>query len=143
MKSISPEDEKLLEKTFIDGNRFCQVIINLLSNAAKFSPQGSSVKVGINVLRHEPTDEQDDLADVIACIGLCPSFAHDKLRPHRTMLEVKITDCGAGIPEHLLDRLFCDFGNLEIHKKENPEGRGLGLSICKLIAEQMRGKIEV
>ena len=59
------------------------------------------------------------------------------------MFSIKITDSGAGIPENLIEKLFCDFGNLDVHKKENPEGRGLGLSICKMIVEQMDGKIKV
>ena len=48
---------------------------------------------------------------------------------------LSIQDFGIGIPADKLDNLFINFGNLEEHQKTNPQGRGLGLSICKLIVE--------
>ena len=57
--------------------------------------------------------------------------------------KVSIQDYGVGIPRDKINKLFIDFGNLEDHQEVNPNGRGLGLSICKLIVESMGGTVEV
>ena len=45
--------------------------------------------------------------------------------------ELAIQDFGCGITPEKLENLFVNFNNLEEHRKKNPTGRGLGLSICK------------
>lgn len=54
-----------------------------------------------------------------------------------------VQDFGCGIPEDKLDSIFINFGNLVEHQNANPTGRGLGLSICKSIVEQMGGSVNV
>jgi signal transduction histidine kinase len=54
-----------------------------------------------------------------------------------------VKEFGCGIPADKLDSLFINFGSLEEHRKVNPQGRGLGLSICKLIVERMGGSVGV
>jgi K+-sensing histidine kinase KdpD len=49
--------------------------------------------------------------------------------------ELGIQDFGCGITPEKLNTLFINFNNLEEHSKKNPNGRGLGLSICKVIVE--------
>jgi signal transduction histidine kinase len=56
---------------------------------------------------------------------------------------ITIQDFGCGISPGKLDSIFVNFGNLEEHRKANPAGRGLGLSICKSIVENMGGNIQV
>jgi len=57
--------------------------------------------------------------------------------------ELGIKDFGCGISPEKLDNLFINFNNLEEHRKTNPSCRGLGLSICKMIVEQMGGTVKV
>jgi signal transduction histidine kinase len=54
-----------------------------------------------------------------------------------------VQDFGCGIPSDKLDSLFINFGTLAEHQKNNPSGRGLGLSICKSIVEKMGGNVSV
>jgi len=56
---------------------------------------------------------------------------------------LEIRDQGCGIPNDRLDKLFINFSKLEENKEMNPQGRGLGLSICKLIVERMGGNLRV
>ena len=55
----------------------------------------------------------------------------------------EVKDEGDGIDEKNIPRLFVDFGKLEDEKQKNLEGTGLGLSICKMLVEQLNGKIKV
>jgi len=57
--------------------------------------------------------------------------------------ELQFQDFGCGISEEKLDNLFIDFGKLEEHNNINPTGRGLGLSICKQIINNMGGTVSV
>ncbi len=57
--------------------------------------------------------------------------------------ELAIEDFGCGIAPDKIGGLFINFNNLGEHRKTNPSGRGLGLSICKMIVEQMGGSVNV
>ena len=64
-------------------------------------------------------------------------------RTNYIKFELVVRDFGCGIqPQNLLS-LFSNFSSLEEHKDQNPQGRGLGLSICKSIVEQMGGSLRV
>lgn len=92
----------------IDSNRVAQVLMNMLSNAAKFTAQGNI------------------------------TFGYDMLGNNH--LHFYVRDTGKGISPANRERLFTRFDRLDI---KNIEGTGLGLSICKLLVEQMGGKIGV
>jgi signal transduction histidine kinase len=46
-------------------------------------------------------------------------------------LKISIQDFGMGMTQQKLNDLFIDFKQVDIQTKENPHGRGLGLSICR------------
>jgi signal transduction histidine kinase/CheY-like chemotaxis protein/HPt (histidine-containing phosphotransfer) domain-containing protein len=94
-----------------DPNRLRQVINNLLNNAIKFTDQGEIA------VRAEP-----DPAD--------PS-----------LVRIAISDTGIGIPQDRLDRLFKAFSQVDASTTRRFGGTGLGLVICKQLAELMGGSI--
>ena len=91
-----------------DAQRLKQVLINLLSNAGKFTPSGF-IRLAIKVNKED------------------------------NCLEFSVTDTGCGIPAGKSERIFERFEKLN----EYSQGTGLGLSICKLIVENLGGKIWV
>jgi signal transduction histidine kinase/CheY-like chemotaxis protein/HPt (histidine-containing phosphotransfer) domain-containing protein len=98
-----------------DPNRLRQIVLNLVSNAVKFTHAGEIVISARCVAR--------DAA-------------------HATLL-VAVRDTGIGIPPDRVGRLFTDFvqADASIHRQYG--GTGLGLAICKRLVDQMGGVISV
>ena len=57
-------------------------------------------------------------------------------------LRIEVRDTGLGIAAHQLDRLFKPFTRLE-GAHHHAQGTGIGLSICRGLAESMRGSVGV
>ena len=62
---------------------------------------------------------------------------------HNEELQVDVTDSGLGIKEEDLGKLFKFFGCLQRTKDVNKGGMGLGLTISKMIIQQLGGTINV
>lgn len=104
-----------------DFGRLTQVLINLLSNSLKFSLSNSQIKL------HLTTKE----------------LIRKEQQPNKIKFVLAIEDFGCGISSEKIENLFIDFGKLEEHQSQNQNGRGLGLSICKMIVERMGGSVSV
>ncbi len=111
IQEISPEIPILRA----DAMRIRQVMINLLSNAAKFTEQGS-ITISANV-----EVSADDQAEVV----------------------VKVTDTGPGISPEDQDKLFQPFSQVDSSPTRKTGGTGLGLSISRRLIELHGGKIDV
>ncbi len=99
-----------------DEGRIKQILINLLSNALKFTQKGY-VKVTVG---GQPGDE-----------------------PEMEMLSIRIEDTGCGIRQENLEKIFEDFRQVDSKQNRGVEGTGLGLSITKQLVRLMKGTIEV
>ncbi|MCL6456547.1 MAG: PAS domain S-box protein [Gorillibacterium sp.] len=99
-----------------DSARLRQVLLNLVSNAIKFTEQGS-VTVSVKGIS-------------------------GKEQRHLT-LEFTVKDTGIGIPAAKLDMLFQSFSQLHPALNRKYGGTGLGLAICKKLVELMGGVIDV
>ena len=111
MENYFAEDRLLVG----DAGRIQQVLLNLLSNARKYVPKNTSGKIKINSMI-----TQND----------------GKLN-----LTISVIDNGPGISAEDQQKLFEPFCKLEANSDCNPNGIGLGLSICKLICESLGGNI--
>ena len=98
-----------------DALRVNQVLMNLLSNAFKFTKQGT---VRLEVSAQKTDDTYDQVTMVVA-------------------------DTGIGMSQEYLDRLFTPFLQENTETAENYGGSGLGLSIVKSLVDLMGGTITV
>ena len=61
----------------------------------------------------------------------------------RGKIFISVKDSGTGIPETEIPKIFSDFCTLKFNAHLNPNGVGLGLSICKKICNNLQGDISV
>ncbi|MCK7613714.1 PAS domain S-box protein [Roseibium sediminicola] len=107
--------DNIPEKVVGDAGRLRQVLLNLVSNAIKFTELGS-VEV---------------------------SVAIEKQDPERPTFRFSVKDTGIGIPQDKHEALFGDFVTVDSSYTKKQGGTGLGLAICRQIAGLMEGEISV
>ena len=101
-----------------DRKRIGQVLLNLLGNAIKFSPEGGRILIELNRGQHV-------------------------LVPGATAVPVlclRVSDEGVGIPEAECEQIFEKFSQSSL-TRSGAGGTGLGLAICREIVDAHRGKI--
>ncbi len=109
-----------------DPLRLEQILLNLVSNAVKFTEKGE-VRVTV---QHATTDSSDRYKIQT------DNFA-------RCTLHFEISDTGIGIPDDKLPLLFHAFSQADSSTTRKFGGTGLGLAICKRLTEMMGGQISV
>ncbi|MBE9011132.1 PAS domain S-box protein [Pseudanabaenaceae cyanobacterium LEGE 13415] len=114
-----------------DVTRLRQILVNLISNAIKFTPQGGiSVKVSLN--RSNPSNCQTT------------GLAHcSRLSKQTFKLLFTVSDTGIGIPPKRMERLFKSFSQVDSSTSRQYGGTGLGLAISRRLSEMMGGTMWV
>ena len=107
--TYSPEVPEIV---IADFGRIKQILANIISNAIKFTPEGS---ISINVFG----EIRDETADI----------------------KIVIKDTGIGIASDKIDSIFDKFTQAESSTTRNYGGTGLGLAISRSLAEAMNGEL--
>jgi signal transduction histidine kinase/CheY-like chemotaxis protein len=115
LKLIIDYDEKIPEILIGDPVRLHQIILNLVSNAVKFTNQGS-ITVGVHLFK-------EDVDSVT--------------------IEFKVTDTGIGIAPDKIKSIFENFQQASIGTSRLYGGTGLGLAIVKQLVKGQKGTINV
>jgi len=102
-----------LSEIEIDPDRIIQVLLNIISNAIKFTPKGGSITISV------------------------------KLSDSKDQVTISIADTGVGIPKNDLPKIFGKFHQAANRKAGDTSGTGLGLSIAQEIVQLHGGKISV
>jgi PAS domain S-box-containing protein len=111
-------DETLFSVLFGDDLRIKQIFNNLLSNAFKYTREGT-VTLGVKT-RRERTPVRDDV-----------------------WVSFYVSDTGIGIRKEDMAKLFTDYNQVDTRANRKIEGTGLGLSLAKKSVEMMDGGITV
>ncbi|TCS70903.1 PAS domain S-box-containing protein [Sulfuritortus calidifontis] len=106
---------RLPERVIGDPLRIRQILLNLLDNALKFTEQGE----------------------------VCLSVQAIGSDSERNWYRFSVRDTGIGIPQPVLDRIFEAFAQADGSTSRKYGGTGLGLTICRQLAELMGGNLTV
>ena len=115
IKIITEIDPALFDQHIGDPHRLKQILLNLLTNAVKFTPKG--------LIRITCKVEEDEA--------------------RQQAITLSIIDTGIGIEQEYVDRIFTKFSQEDKSTTRNYGGTGLGMFITKSLVELMGGSISV
>jgi CheY-like chemotaxis protein len=107
-----------------DLTRIKQILVNLVGNGLKFTPQGEVIVKVTSHLVHESSENNPAIAPIYE-------------------IKFAVSDTGIGIPGDKFDRLFKAFSQVDSSTTRNYGGTGLGLAISRRLVEIMNGKMWV
>jgi len=111
------EESELPQFVRADNTRMQQILMSYIGNAMKFTSKGQ--------------------------IDVFVKFEKDRTEANAGLVTIEVRDTGCGISQQDQAKLFVPFTMLSANKNLNPNGTGMGLSICKRIAESMNGAVWV
>ena len=105
------------EDVYCDKTRMNQVLLNLVSNAIKFTPPGGTISVRVAQIHNAPEG--------------------------RGLYEIRVKDTGIGMSREFAEKIFEPFEREATSTVSRIQGTGLGMAISKNIIDMMGGTIEV
>lgn len=109
-------DNNIPKYLLTDGLRLKQILVNLISNAIKFTPESKDISLSVRLLKSIDS---------------------------KVLVEFEVRDSGIGIPKDKMEVIFNPFMQLENIENKHHTGTGLGLSICNSILEKFNSKFEI
>lgn len=128
-------DPDVPAQLFGDPHRLRQILCNYLSNALKFTMEGSVLLRGS--LIHPLSSECDD------SLGEIKQLSVDSDEETRLWIHLSVQDTGLGMSEEVQEKIFHVFTQADSSMSRKFGGSGLGLAICKQLAELMHGTVGV
>lgn len=129
--NVNPSTPRIL---YGDEVRIKQCILNILTNAVKYTREGS---VTMDISWEEPT-EADMMNEGFAALGGAKGES-DRF----VMLRARVVDTGIGIKAEDISKLFTAFQRIEEKRNRTIEGTGLGMNIVQNLLAMMGTYLEV
>lgn len=111
-------DNIVTENVWCDGVRLNQVLLNLLSNANKYTPEGGSIRL---FLFEEKSPKGENYVRI----------------------HIHVKDNGIGMSPEFLKKIFASYSRADGARIHKTEGAGLGMAITKYIVDAMEGTIDI
>ena len=108
----------LTENVWCDGVRLNQVLLNLLSNATKYTPEGGAVQLSLS---EEPSPKGEN----------------------HVRIHINVKDNGIGMSQDFVKKIYDSYSRADEARIHKTEGAGIGMAITKYIVDAMEGSIEV
>lgn len=105
-------------KAWVDLHNFDKVLMNILSNAFKYTPEDGEIQVSLTVGRD--ASRKDEL---------------------REFFEIAVTDTGIGIDRNKIERIFERFYQIDNDVTKSNFGTGIGLHLSRLLVQLHHGSI--
>ena len=108
----------LTENVWCDGVRLNQVLLNLLSNATKYTPEGGSIQLSLS-------EEESPKGD------------------NYVRIHIRVKDNGIGMSPDFLKKIYESYSRADRIRVSKTQGTGLGMAITKYIVDSMEGTINI
>lgn len=132
---LEVEVDPNVEFMVVDPRRLKQMLLNLLTNAIKFTPEGS---IGLKIYRSHGNQADAPLEDRVSIPDRRES---QSTAPHQNWIHFVVWDTGIGIDERDRPRLFSPFSQIDSSLARQYQGSGLGLTITRKLVELHGGWI--
>jgi signal transduction histidine kinase/ligand-binding sensor domain-containing protein/DNA-binding response OmpR family regulator len=127
---------------YFDRDKMAKILANLLSNAFKFTGEGGTIEVRIELPTPRPSKGGDNPSFKVPSpggdlgVGLKEDYA-------KKFVSISVRDTGIGISEEELPKLFDRFYQVDSSQTREHEGTGIGLALTKELVELHKGNIRV
>ena len=135
-------DPKMPHRLHGDETRIKQCILNILTNAVKYTPAGS-VTMNIGAISNGEGEVSPSLQPASQSSATPSPKGQSPLKSPKILLTAQVIDTGIGIKQEDIEKLFSPFERIEERRNRSIEGTGLGMSIVKNLLAEMGSKLVV